>query len=144
MRNPNLNAFQKILDSVQFSCSVVSDSETPGTAAHYTSLYFTDSRSLLKLMSIKLVMSSKHLILYWTLLFLPSFFASIRVFSNESALHIRWSKYWTFSLSPSSEYSGLISFTIDWFDLLGVHGTLKSLLQHHSSKTSVLQHSVSL
>ena len=92
-------------------------------------------------MSIESVMPSNHLILYRPLLFLPSIFPSIRVFSNESALHIRWSKFWSFSISPSNEYSGLISFRIDWFDLLVVQGTLKSLLQHHSLKASVLWHS---
>ena len=94
-------------------------------------------------MSIELVMPSNHLILCHTLLFLPQIFPSIRVFSNESVLHIRWPKYWSysFSISPSNVYSGLISFRMDWFDLLAVQGTLKSLLQHHSSKASVLQHS---
>ena len=112
------------------------------TAAHQASL-FTISRNLLKLMSIKLMMPSKHLILRCSLLLLPSIFASIRVFSNESALCIRWPKYWSFSLSisPSHEYTGLISLRIDWFDILAVQGTLKSLLQHHSSKVSVLWHS---
>ena len=92
-------------------------------------------------MSIESVMPSNHLILCHPLLFLPSIFASIRVFSNESAVHIKWPKYWSFSfsISPSNEYSGLISFKIDWFDLLAVQGTLKSLLQHHSSKASILQ-----
>ena len=93
-------------------------------------------------MSIESVMPSNHLILCCPLLFLPSIFPSIRVFSNESALHTRWPKYWGFSISPSSDYSGLISFRMDWFDLLAVQGTLKSFLQHHSSKASVLQHSV--
>ena len=95
--------------------------------------------SLLKFMSIELVMPSNHLILCHPLLLLPSIFPSIRVFSNELALCIRWLKYWSFSISPSSEYSGLISHRIDWFDLLAVQGTLKSLLQHHSSKESILQ-----
>ena len=99
------------------------------------------SWSLLKLTSIELVMPSNHLIVCHPLLLPPSIFPSIRVFSSESALHIRWPKYWSFSISPSSEYSGLISFRIDWFDLLVVQGTLKSLLQYHSSKASVLQHS---
>ena len=101
----------------------------------------TISQSLLKLMSIESVMPSSHLILCHPLLFLPSIFPSVRVFSNDSALCIRWPKYWSFSfsISPSNEYSGLISFRIDWFDLLAVQGTLKSLLQHHSSKASVLQ-----
>ena len=103
----------------------------------------TNSRSLLKLMSIESVMPSNHLIFCCPLLFLPSVFPSIRVFSNELALHIRWSKYWSFSfsISPSNEYSGLISFRIDWFDLLAGQGTLKSLLQHHRSKASILRHS---
>ena len=103
----------------------------------------TNSRSLLKLVSTESVMPSNHLILCHSLLLLPSIFPSIRVFSNELALCIRWPKYWTFSFSigPSKEYSELISFRIDWFDLLAVQGTLKSLLQHHSSKTSILQHS---
>ena len=113
---------------------------TPWTAAHQASLSNTITGSFLKLMSIELVMSSNHLILCCPLLFLPSIFPSIRVFSNESVLCIRWPKYWSFSFSISSfnEYSGLISFRIDWFDLLAVQGTLKSLIQHHSSKTSVL------
>ena len=100
----------------------------------------TNSRSLLKLMHIESVMSSNHLILRHPLLLLPSIFSSIRVFSNESAICIRWPKYWSFSLSPSNEYSGLISLRIiDWFDLLAVQGTLKSLLQHHSSKAPMLR-----
>ena len=121
--------------SVQFSRSVLSDSVTPWTAARQASLSITNSRSLLKLMSIELVMPSNHLILCRPLL-LPSIFSSIRVFSNESVLHIRWPKYWSFSfsISPSNEHPGLISFRMDWLDLLAVHGTLKSLLQHHSSK----------
>ena len=112
---------------------------TPWTAAHQVSLSFTNSQSLLKLMSIKLVMPSNHLILCHPLLL--SIFPSIRVFSNESILCISWPEYWSFniSISPSSEYSGLISFRVDWFDLLAVQRTLKSLLQHHSSKASVLQ-----
>ena len=116
---------------------------TPWTAALWTSLSFTVSQSLLKLMSIELVMPSNHLILCCPLLLLPSIFPSIRVFSNELALHIRWPKYWSFSFSnsPSNECSGLISFRIDWFDLLAVQGTLKSLLQHHSLKASVLHRS---
>ena len=111
---------------------------TPWIAAHQASLPFTISQSLLKLMSIASVMSSNHLILHHPLLFLPSIFPSIRVFSNELALHIRWPKYWSFSfsISLSNEYSGLISFRIDWVDLLAVQGTLKSLLQHHSSKVN--------
>ena len=114
---------------------------TPWTAAHQASPSITNSQSSLKLMSIKSVMPSNHLILCHPLLFLPSVFPSIRVFSNESALHIRWPRYWSFSISPSNEYSGLISFKIDWFDLLAVQGTLKSLLQHHSLKAWILQHS---
>ena len=113
---------------------------TPWTAAHQASLSITNSRSLPKLMSIESVMPSNHLILCHPLLLLPSIFPSIRVFSNESALHIRWPKYWSFSFSigPSSEYSGLISSRMDWLDLLAVQGTLKSLLQHYSSKASIL------
>ena len=112
---------------------------TPWTAAHQTSLFITNSKYLLKLMSIKSVMPSNHLILCCHLLLLPSLFPSIRVFSDESGFHIRWPKYWSFSISPSSECSGLISFRMDWFDLLAVQGTLKSLLQHHSSKASILR-----
>ena len=107
---------------------------TPWTTACQASLSITNSQSLLKLMFIELVLSSNHLILCHPLLLLPSFFSSITVFSKESVLHIRWPKYWSFSfsISPSNEYSGLISFRIDWFNLLAVQGTLKSLLQHHS------------
>ena len=115
--------------------------ETPWTAARQASLSFTNSQSLLKLLSIKSVMLSNHLILCHPLFLPPSILHSIRVFSNESVLHIRWPKYWSFSISPSNEYSGLISFRIDWLDLLAVQGTLKSLLQHHSSKASFLWHS---
>ena len=109
---------------------------TPWTAAHQASLSITNSQSLLKLMSIESVMPSNHLILCHPLLLLPSIIPSIRIFSNESALHIRWPKYWSFSfsLSPSNEYSELISFRIYWLNLLAVQRTLKSLLQHHSSK----------
>ena len=116
---------------------------TPWTAAHQASLFITNSQSLLKLMSISLVTPSNHLILCCPLLLLSSIFPSIRVFSNESALCVRWPKYWSFSfsISPSNEYSGLISFQIDWFVLFAVQGPLKSLLQHHSSKASILQHS---
>ena len=123
--------------SVQFSLSVMSDSVTPWTEARQASLSFTNSWSLLKLVSIDLVMPSNHLILCRPLLLLPSIIPSIRVFSSESVLHIRWPKYWnfSFSISPSNEYSGLISFRMDWLDLLAVQGTLKSLLQHHSSKS---------
>ena len=125
---------------VQFSGSVMSDSATPWTAALQASLSITNSRSLFKLMSIESVMPSNHLILCCPLLLLPSIFPSIRVFSNESFLHIRWPKYWSFSfsISPANEYSGLISFRMDWLDLPAVPGTLKSLLQHHSSKASIL------
>ena len=117
--------------------------ETPWTAIRQTSLSITNSWSLLKLVSIELVMPSNHLIFCRPLLLLPSIFPSIRVFSNESVLHIRWPKYWSFrfSISPSNEYSGLISFRIDWSDLLAAQGTLKSILQHYSSKASILQRS---
>ena len=113
---------------------------TPWTAACHTSLSITNSLSLLRLMSIKSVMPSSRLILCCPLLLLPSIFPSIRVFSHESALHIRWPKYWSFSfnISPSSEHPGLISFRMDWLDLLAVHETLKGLLQHHSSKALIL------
>ena len=120
-----------------FSYSVMSDSATPRTEACQASLSFTISQSLLKLMSTESVMPSSHLNLCLPLFLLPSIFASIRVFSSESVLHIRWPQYLSFSVSPSSEYSGLISFRIDWFDLLDVQGTLKSLLQHHNLKASV-------
>ena len=112
----------------------------PWTVAQQASLSITNSWSLLKVMSIESVMSSDYVILCHLFLFLPSIFPSIRVFSNESALRMRWSKYWSFSfsISPSNEYSGLISFRMDWLDLLAVQGTLKSLLQHHSSKASIL------
>ena len=122
---------------VQFSCSVVSNSETPWAAARQASLSITNSRSLLKLMSIESVMPSNHLILCRPLLLPPSNFPSIRVFSKESALCIRWPKYWSFSfnISPSNKHPGLISFKMDWLDLLAVQGTLKSLFQHHSSKS---------
>ena len=119
----------------------MSDSATPWTAARQASLSITNSRSAPKPMSIELVVPSNHLILCHPLLLLPSIFPSIRVFSNESVLQIRWPKYWSFSfsISPSNEYSGLISFRMDWLDLLAVQGTLKSLLQHHSSKASIIQ-----
>ena len=109
--------------------------------AHRVPLFFTISQSLLKLMSIESLMPSNHLILCHPLLLLPSIFPSIKIFSNESVLRIKWPKYWSFSfsISPSNEYSGLISFRIDWFDLLAVQGTLKSLLQHHSSKAFILR-----
>ena len=114
----------------------------PCTAAHQASLSVTDSWNLLKLMSIELVMPSEHLIFCHPLL-LPLLFPSFRVFSSESVLCTRWPNYWSFSfsISPANEYSGLISFRIDWFDLLAVQGTLKSLLQHHTSKASILRHS---
>ena len=114
---------------------------TPWIAARQASLSITNSRSLLKLMSINSVMPSSHLILCCPLLLRPWIFPSIRVFSNESVLHIRSPKYWSFnfSISPSNEYSGLISFRMDWLDLFAVQGTLKSLLQHHSSKASILR-----
>ena len=133
--------------SVQF-CSVQSLSRvqlfvTPWTAARQASLSITNSQSLLKLMSIESVMTYNHLIFCPPFLLPPSIFLSIRAFSNESFLCIRWPKYWSFSfsISPSNEYSGLISFRMDWLDLLAVQGTLKSLLHHHSSKPSFLQHS---
>jgi len=128
------------LSSIQ-SLSHVRLSAIPWTVARQSSLSLTNSCSLLKLMSIESVMPSNHLILCHPLLLPPSIFPSIRVFSNESVLHIRWSDYWSFSISPSNEYSGLISFRMDWLDLLAVQGTLKSLLQHHSSKASILWHS---
>ena len=126
--------------SVQFSHSVVSDSVTPWTVASQASLSITTSWSLLKLMSIESVMPSNHLILCRPFLLLPTVFPSNRVFSSESVLHLMWPKYCNFSfrISPSSEYSGLISFRMDWLDLLAVQWTLKSLLQHHSSKASIL------
>ena len=115
----------------------------PRTVARQVSLSITNSRSLLKFMSIEPVMLSNHLILCRPLLLPPSVFPSIRVFSNESVLCIRWPKYWSFNftINPSNEYSGLVSFRINWFDLFSVQGTLKSLLQHHSSIASILQHS---
>ena len=116
---------------------------TPWTTARQASLSITNSQSLLKLMSVESVMQSSHLILCHPLLLLPSIFPSIRVFSSESALRIRWPKYWSFSfnISPSNEHPGLISFRMDWLDLLGVQGTLKSILQHHSLKASISRHS---
>ena len=129
-----------ILSSVQ-SLSHVQLPATPWTAACQTSLSITNFQSLLTLTSIESVMPPNNLILCRPLLLPPSIFPSIRVFSNESVLRIRWPKYWSFSfgISPSNEYSGLISFRVDWFDLLAVQGTLKSLLQHHSSKASILR-----
>ena len=129
------------INSVQICCSVMSDSATPWTVAHQASLSFTISWSLLRLTSTESVMPSNLLILFCPLLFLFTIFPSIRAFSNESVLHIRWPKYWNFSISPSNEYSGLNSFRMDWLDLLAVQGTLKSLLQHHCSKASIPQHS---
>ena len=133
--NNTHNDIYKLCDSVQFSsvqfsCSVISVFATPWTAAHLAFLSITNSQSLLKLMPIVLVVASNHFILCCPLLLLPSIFPSIRVFSNKSLLRIRWSKYWSssFSISPSNEYSGLISFWMDWLDLLAVQGTLKSLL----------------
>ena len=127
---------RRLFSSVQFSLAI------PWTAARQASLSFTISQSLLKLMSIETVMPSNHLILCHPLLLLPSIFPSIRAFSIESVLRIRWPEYWSFSTSPSNEYSGLISFGIDWFDLPEVQGALKSLPQHHSLKASVLRCSV--
>ena len=129
--------------SVQFIHLVVSHSATLWTAAYQASLSIMNSWSLLKLMSIQSVMPFNHLILCCPLFPLPLIFPSIRVFSNEFVLQIKWPKYWSFSfsISPSNEYSGLISFRMDWLDLLAVQETLKSLLQHHSSKTSILWHS---
>ena len=128
----------------QFSHSIMSDSVTSWTEAYRASLSITNSQSLLKLMSIDWVMPSNHLILCHPLLLLPSIFPSIRVPSNKSVLHIRWPEDWcfSFSISPSNEYSGLISFRMDWLDLFAVQETLKSLLQHHSSKALILQCSV--
>ena len=138
---------KKMVINIQFS-SAQSISriwlfETPWSRAHQDSLSITSFQSLLKPMSIELVMPFNHLILYRSLLLLPSIFPSIRVFSSESVLPTRWPKDWSFSfsISPSNDHSGLISFRIDWFDLLAVQGTLKSLLQHHCSKASVLWHS---
>ena len=137
-----MDRFTRIYQSVQL-LSCVQLFVTPWNAARQTSLSITNSWSLLKLMSIQLVMLSNHLILCHPFLFLPSIFPSIRVFSKESVRHTRWPKYWsfTFSISPFNEYSELISFRIDWFDHLAVQGTLKSLLQHHISKASILWHS---
>ena len=141
-------SFQNLFPVILFSVSVSVQSlscgwlfATPWTAARQASLSITDSRSPPKPMSIELVMPSNHLILCHSLLVLPSIFPSIRVFSKELALHIRWPKYWSFSfnISPSNKHPGLISFRMDWLDLLAVQGTLKSLLQHHSSKASILQ-----
>ena len=133
-----LNVLFVAYSSVQFSHSVMSDSLQPHRLQHSRPHF--NPLSLLKLMSIELVMSFNYIILCCLLIPLPSIFPSIRIFSNESILHIRWPKYWSFgfSISPSSEYSGLISFRIDWYYLLAAQGTLKRLLQHHSSKASIL------
>ena len=136
--NPTHRPWDYIPSSVQL-LSHVPLFATPWTAAHQASLSITNSWSLLKLMFIELVMPSNHFILCHPLLVLPSIFPSIRVFSSESVLRIRWPTYWSFSISPSNEYSGLISFSIDWLDLLAVQGTFKCLLQHHSSKATILQ-----
>ena len=135
MRMPGMFQFN------HFSHSVMSNSETPWTAARQASLSITKSRSLLKLMSTESVMPSNHLILCHPLLLSPSLFPSIKVFSNESVLCIRWPQYWSFSISLSNIHSGLIYFRMDWLDLLVVQGNFKSLLQHHSSKASIPQHS---
>ena len=137
---PRLFDYQSVIQSVQSLSHV--QLFAPWTAAHQASLSVANSRGLHKLMFIESVMPSSHLILCYPLILLPSIFPSIRVFSNESALRMRWPKYWSFSfsISPSNEHPGLISFRIDWLDLLAVQGTL-SLLQHHSSKASVFQHS---
>ena len=135
-----MNINVKILSSVQFShSSHIWLFATPWTVAHQASLSITNSQSLLKLISIESVMPSNHTILCHALLLPPLIFPRIRVFSNESALRIRWPKYWSFSfnMSPSNEHPGLISFRMDWLDLLAVQGTLKSLLQHHSLKASM-------
>ena len=139
MRSSLVIAFFPRSSSVQ-SLSHVQLFVTPWTAAHQASLSITNTRSLLKLICIELVMPSNHLIPCHPLLLLPLIFASIRVFPNESILRIRWPNYWSFifSISPSNEYSGLISFRVDWLDLLAVQGTLKSLLQNHSSKASII------
>ena len=136
MLNYLLQFWKLQFSSVTQSCQTLFD---PWTAAWQVSLSISNSQSLLRLMSIESVMPSNHLILCHPLLLPPSIFPNIRVFSNESVLHIRWPEYWTFnfSISPSNEHSGLISFRMDWLDLLAVQGTLKSLL-HHSSKASIL------
>ena len=139
MKASSTDFIATVFSSVAQSCLFV----TPWTAAYQAYLSITNSKSLLKLMTIELVMPSNHLILCHPLLLPPSIFPSIRVFSNESVLPIRWPKDWSFSfsISPSNEYSGLVSFSTDWFDLLVVQGTLKSLLQQHRSKASILWHS---
>ena len=134
-----------MISSVQFSCSVVFPLfAILWTTACQVSLSITNSQSLLKLMSIESVMPSNHLFLCHSLLLLPSIFPSIRVFSNESVPHIRWPKYWSFSINPSHEYSGMISFRNDWSDLLAVQGTLKSFLQHHIQKHQLFGAQLSL
>ena len=143
LRFPLGNDFQVLMFSSVQSLSSVRLFVTPWTAPCQASLSITNSQSPPKPMSIESVMPSSHLILFHPLLFLPSIFPSIRIFSNESTLCMRWPKYWSFSFSiiPSKEHPGLISFRMDWVDLLAVQGTLKSLLQHHSSKASILRHS---
>ena len=135
------NVYRYSFSSVQFSHSVVSDSLRPHESAHQASLSITNSQSSLRLTSIESVMPSSHLILCGPLLLLPPIPPSIRLFSNESTLHMSWPKYWSFSfrIIPSKKIPGLISFKMDWLDLLAVQGTLKSLLQHHSSKASILR-----
>ena len=132
-----LNCSQYSLVAVVPALSRVHLFVTPWTTACQAPLSFTVSKSLFRFMSIESVMLYNHLNLCWPLLLLPSTFSSIRVFSNKSALPIRWSEYWNVSISPSNEYSGLISFRIDWFDILAAQGTLKSFLQHYNSQTSV-------
>ena len=142
LKHEEINCYYSYqFSSVAQSCPTLCDPRT--TAARQTSLPITNSRSLFKLLAIESVMPSNHLILCRPLLLLPSIFSSIRIFSDESVLRIRWPKYWSFSfsISPSNEYSGLISFRMDWLALLAVQGTLKSLLQHHSSKASILRRS---
>ena len=141
-----VNDIYMVISSVQFSRSVVSDSATPWITARQASLSITNSQSSLKLMSIESMMPSSQLILCRPLLLLPPIPPSIRVFSNESTLRIRWPKYWSFSfsISPSNEHPGLISFRMDWLDLLAVQGTLKSLLQNHSSKAWIFSAQLSL
>ena len=140
MACPFRSMLQGLSGLVQFSRSVAaSDSATPRTAARQASLSFTNSQSLLTPMIIELVMPSNHLILCCPILLPPWIFPSNRIFSNESVLHIRWPNYWSFSISSSNEHSGLISFRIDWLDPLAVQGTLKSVLEYHSLKVSILQ-----
>ena len=131
------NTFHILIAAIQL-LSHVQLFATPWTAAHQAPLSFTVSQTLLRFVSIESVMPSNHLILCFPLLLLLSIFPSIRIFSNEWALHIRWPKDWRFSISPSNEYSGLISFRVDWFEILALQGTLKSLFQHHNLKASIL------